>query len=69
MLSARAFSTTLSTYKGNLTFLAGRLRMPNGFPAGNYEMEVTAYDRLESPKKQAAMQWTDLTIVRPESPE
>jgi hypothetical protein len=32
-------------------------------------MEVIAYDRLEPPKKQAAMQWTDLTIVRPESPE
>jgi hypothetical protein len=24
---------------------------------------------LEAPKKQAAMQWTDLTIVRPETPE
>jgi len=39
------------------------------FRLGNYEMELTAYDRLEAPKKQAAMQWTDLTIVRPESPE
>jgi hypothetical protein len=32
-------------------------------------MEFIAYDRLEAPKKQAAMQWSDLTIVRPESPE
>jgi hypothetical protein len=54
---------------GSLSFLAGRLHIPSDFPAGNYEMEVTAYDRLEAPKKQAAMQWTDLTIVRPESPE
>jgi VWFA-related protein len=52
-----------------LSFLAGQVQIPNDLPAGNYEMEVTAYDRLEAPKKQAAMQWTDVTIVRPESPE
>jgi VWFA-related protein len=55
--------------KGALSFLAGRVQIPNDLPAGNYEMEVTAYDRLEAPKKQATMQWTDLTIVRPETPE
>jgi hypothetical protein len=55
--------------KGNLSFMAGGLQIPDDLPAGNYEMELTAYDRLEAPKKQAAMQWTDLTIVRPESPE
>jgi len=55
--------------KDSLWFLAGRVQIPDDLPAGNYEMEVTAYDRLEPPKKQAAMQWTDLTIVRPETPE
>ena len=55
--------------KGNLWFLAGRLQVPSDLPAGNYEMELIAYDRMEAPKKQAAMQWTDLTIMRPETPE
>jgi hypothetical protein len=53
---------------GDLRFLAGAVQIPNDLPAGNYEMEITAYDRLEAPKKQAAMQWTDVTIVRPERP-
>jgi VWFA-related protein len=56
-------------YHGDLRFLAGGVQLPNDLPAGNYEMELTAYDRQEAPKKQPAMQWTDLTIVRPETPE
>jgi len=55
--------------QGSLSFLAGLMQIPSDLPAGNYEMELKAYDRLEAAKKQAAMQWTDLTIVRPESPE
>ena len=54
--------------QGDLRFLAGAVQIPNDLPAGNYEMEITAYDRLEAPKKQAAMQWTDVTIVGPERP-
>ena len=55
--------------EGDLRFLAGEVRIPNELPAGNYAMELTAYDRLEAPKKQAAMQWTDVTIVGAERPE
>jgi hypothetical protein len=55
--------------RNNLSFLAGRVQVPDDLPSGNYEMEVTAYDRLETPKKQHAMQWTDLTIMRTETPE
>ena len=54
---------------GDLRFLAGEVQIPNDLPTGNYEMELTAYDRQEAPKKPAAMQWTDLTIVRPKGPE
>jgi hypothetical protein len=49
--------------------LSGGVRIPSDLPAGNYAMEVTAYDRMEPAKKQGAMQWTDVTIVRPEAPE
>jgi VWFA-related protein len=55
--------------QGSLSFLAGLVQIPSDLPAGNYEMELKAYDRLEAPRKQAAMQWTDLTIVRSETPE
>jgi len=39
------------------------VQIPSDLPAGNYEMELKAYDRLEATSKHAAMQWTDLTIV------
>jgi VWFA-related protein len=55
--------------RGGLSFLGGLVQIPNDLPAGNYEMELTAWERLEAPKKQAAMQWTDVTIVRPETPK
>lgn len=55
--------------QGDLRFLAGSVQIPNDLPSGNYEMELMAYDRQEAPKKPAAMQWTDLTIVRPGAPE
>jgi VWFA-related protein len=54
---------------GDLRFLAGEVQLPNGLSPGNYQMELQAYDRLEAPGKRAAMQWTDLTIVRPDTPE
>jgi VWFA-related protein len=55
--------------KGGLAFLGGQVQIPGDLPAGNYEMEVIAYDRLEAPRKQAAMQWTDVTVVRAETRE
>jgi len=51
---------------GEQSFLAGSLRIPDNLAAGNYTMEVVAYDRLEpSAKKQAAEQWIDVTVVGP----
>jgi len=51
---------------GDQSFLAGSLRIPDDLAAGNYTMEVLAYDRLESSKKkQTAEQWIDVTVVRP----
>ena len=51
---------------GEQSFLAGRLRIPDNLAAGNYAMEVLAYDRLEpSKKKQAAEQWIEVTVVKP----
>jgi hypothetical protein len=55
--------------KGGLTFLGGQVQIPGDLPAGNYEMEVIAYDRLEAARKQAAMQWSDVTVVRAETRE
>ena len=51
---------------GDQSFLIGSMRIPDDLPAGNYAMEVLAYDRLEpSKKKQAAEQWVDVTVVAP----
>ncbi len=48
-------------------FLSGSMRIPDDLAAGNYTMEVLAYDRLESSKKkQAATQWIDVTVVSPQ---
>jgi VWFA-related protein len=52
---------------GDQSFLAGSVRIPDDLAAGNYTMEVLAYDRLEpSKKKQAAEQWIDVTVVSPQ---
>ena len=52
---------------GDQSFLAGSMRIPDDLAAGNYTMEVLAYDRLEpSKKKQAAEQWIDVTVVSPQ---
>ena len=49
------------------SFLAGSMRLPEDLAAGNYTMEVLAYDRLEpSTKKQVAEQWIDVTVVSPQ---
>ena len=51
---------------GDQSFLGGSMRIPDDLAAGNYTMELLAYDRLESSKKkQAAEQWIDVTVVRP----
>jgi hypothetical protein len=44
------------------------MNLPDDLAAGNYTMEVLAYDRLEpSKKKQAATQWIEMTIVSPQN--
>ena len=48
--------------KNGLSLLAGHLEVPADLQAGNYEMELIAYDREQPGNKQSAMQWTDLTI-------
>ena len=48
---------------GGNSFLMGNFRIPDDLAAGNYTMEVIAYDRRERTKKQAAEQWVDLTVV------
>jgi hypothetical protein len=50
--------------QGNL--LTGRLNLTKEMPAGDYSMQVIAYDREASKKKQMATQWIDLTVVKPE---
>ena len=51
---------------GDQSFLAGSLRIPDDLAAGNYTMEVLAYDRPESSKKKpSAQQWIDVTVVNP----
>jgi VWFA-related protein len=50
---------------GDQSFLTGSLRLPANLAAGNYTMEVLAYDGLEPSKKKAAEQWIDVTVVGP----
>ena len=52
---------------GEQSFLKGTMRIPDDLAAGNYTLELLAYDRLESSKKkQSARQWTDVTVVAAE---
>lgn len=52
---------------GEQLFLNGSVRIPDNLAAGNYSMEVLAYDRQQpSKKKQAAGQWIDVTVVNPQ---
>lgn len=48
--------------------LAGNLNIREDMAPGDYAMEVVAYDRLASPRKQMTSQWVDLTVVKPEVP-
>lgn len=49
---------------GGQLFLTGSMRIPYDLAAGNYMVELLAYDRLErSQKKQTAKQWIDLAVV------
>jgi len=43
----------------------GMIRLPPSLPPGQYSLQVTAYDRLEKASHQAAVQWTNLTLVAP----
>jgi hypothetical protein len=45
--------------------LSGELQLDGRIAPGDYAMELVAYDRLASPKRQIASQWADLTVVKP----
>jgi hypothetical protein len=42
--------------------VTGKLNLPDAFAAGDYEMELIAYDRLAAARRQS-VQWTDFSIV------
>jgi hypothetical protein len=46
-------------------YLAGVLRIGSNVEPGDYILQLLAYDRLAVPKKQIAVQWTNLTVVKP----
>jgi VWFA-related protein len=46
-------------------FLAGNLQIKSDLEPGDYAMQLLAWDRNAPVKKQAAVQWTKLTIVKP----
>jgi hypothetical protein len=49
-------------------YLDGRMRLGKEIEPGDYMMQLTVYDRLAPQKKQAAIQWTNLTVVKPAAP-
>jgi hypothetical protein len=49
-------------------YLDGRMRIGKEIEPGDYMMQLTVYDRLAPQKKQAAVQWTNLTVVKPVAP-
>ena len=49
-------------------YLDGRMRIGKEIEPGDYMMQLTVYDRLAPQKKQAAVQWTNLTVVTPTTP-
>lgn len=49
-------------------YLDGQMRIGKDIEPGDYMMQLTVYDRLAPQKKQAAVQWTNLTVVNPAVP-
>jgi hypothetical protein len=49
-------------------YLDGQMRLGKEIEPGDYMMQLTVYDRLAPQKKQAAVQWTNLTVVKPAAP-
>jgi len=45
--------------------LTGNMKIGGNMEPGDYTMQLVAFDRLASPKKQVAQQWVDLTVVKP----
>jgi VWFA-related protein len=43
--------------------LAGRIRLPESLPYGDYAMELVAYDRLASSDRQEVKQWIDFSLA------
>ena len=49
-------------------YLDGQMRIGKEIQPGDYVMQLIVYDRLAPQKKQAAVQWTHLTVVKPATP-
>jgi hypothetical protein len=47
-------------------YVAGQMTIGRDIAPGDYVMQLIVYDRLAPEKKQAALQWTNLTVVKPE---
>ena len=42
---------------------AGEIRLPSSLPAGDYAIELSAYDRLDRKEMRHATQWVNFTLV------
>ncbi len=49
-------------------YLDGQMRIGKELQPGDYMMQLIVFDRLAPQKKQAAIQWTNLTVVTPTTP-
>lgn len=47
-------------------YVAGQMTIGRDIAPGDYMMQLIVYDRLAPEKKQAAVQWTNLTVVKPD---
>jgi VWFA-related protein len=43
---------------------AGEIKLPATLPPGDYALELSVYDRLETKQSQGAAQWVDFTLVK-----
>jgi hypothetical protein len=63
---SKAIPVSVKTLAEN--FLAGQIRIGQNIEPGDYTMQLTVFDRLAPEKKQAAVQWTNLRVVKPAMP-
>ena len=43
---------------------SGKIKLPETLPPGDYILELSAYDRLQRPKLQRAVEWVDFTLLK-----